>query len=232
MKNLHDTGASAVIVAGGMGKRLGTDTPKAFILLDNKPLFTYSLKIFDKHPSVSETVLVIPDEFMKKGNEIVQTLELTKPVTLTEGGEVRWQSVQNGISATDNSLQWVLVHDAARPFVTEKIIDTLLEKRSTFDCVITATPVVDTIRKFDKDACLGVVDRSSLLRVGTPQLFNKEILIKAFNDVKTMTPPPTDEAMLMEQCGVKIGYAWGEDTNFKITTKSDLELAEAFLHIK
>ncbi len=222
---------SAIIVAGGIGKRLGASIPKAFVSLANRPLFIYSLEIFDKHPSVSEIVLVMPDKFKKKGNEIVQTLELTKPLKIVAGGKERWESVKNGVLASESFLKWVLIHDAARPFVTAKIIDTLLEKRLTFHCAITATPVVDTIRKFDNDNCLGTVDRSSLLRVGTPQLFNRDKLIEAFKKVQTMTPPPTDEAMLMEQCGIKVGYAWGEDTNFKITTESDLRLAEGLLRI-
>lgn len=229
MKNTHNIKTSVVIVAGGMGKRMEDDTPKAFILLDNKPLFTYSLLTFDGYPSVAEVILVVPEIMRSQASEIVGSLALAKPLEIIAGDEERWESVRNGVVATDSSIEWVMIHDAARPFVTKKIIGSLLEMRKTFLCAISATPLNDTIRSFNKERCLETVDRSSLLRVGTPQLFNRQELCKAFDQAKLMKPPPTDEAMIMEQCGIKVGYAWGEDTNFKITTKSDLLLAEAIL---
>ena len=122
-----------------------------------------------------------------------------------------------------------MTNDAARPFVTKEVIDSLLEKRPLYKCAITATPVEDTIRRFENDRCIATIDRSILIRVGTPQLFHRESLLEAFVHGESMTPPPTDEAMLMEKSGIETGFAWGDPINFKITTQGDLELAEAIL---
>ncbi len=97
------------------------------------------------------------------------------------GGEERWQSVRNGINYS--SADWVLVHDAARPFVTKEIIEAIIDKKSTFQCVITATPVVDTIRSFKGDQAGSTIDRDTLIRVGTPQLFKRQILSDLFETV-------------------------------------------------
>ena len=220
---------AAVIAAGGMGNRLGGDTPKAFIQLGDKPLFLHSFEVFDQHPAFSEIVLVVPEESVGKAKDIIDKLTTSKHVTVAPGGVERWQSVKNGVEATDSSTDWVLIHDAARPFVTKEVIDSLLEKRSTYKCVITATPVEDTIRRFENDRCVATIDRSLLIRVGTPQLFHRQSLINAFAHAESMTPPPTDEAMLLEKSGIEIGFAWGDPQNFKITTQSDLEIAEAIL---
>lgn len=220
---------TAVIAAGGMGKRLGKEEPKALIQLGGKPLFVYSLEVFDKHPAVSEIVLVVPEDSVDKTKDIINKLDTSKKVTVVAGGKERWQSVKKGVEATGESLEWIITHDAARPFVTKEVIDSLLEKRSTYKCAITATPVEDTIRRFENDRCIATIDRSLLIRVGTPQLFHRESLLKAFVHAQSMTPPPTDEAMLMEKYGIEVGFAWGDPMNFKITTRSDLNLAEAIL---
>ncbi len=226
MKSTNLPLVSAVIVGGGMGTRLGANRPKAFISLQNKPLFSYSLLTFDTHSSVQETVFVVPKESQEEAQISINALKLSKPCTIVPGGKERWQSVQEGVLATKQS-DWLLIHDAARPFVTHAVIDELLLKSDSFRCAITATSVSDTIRTFEKDRCLETVDRSKLLRVGTPQLFNKKDLLKAFDRAKTLETPPTDEAMLMEQSNIPIAFAWGDERNFKITTPADLALAEA-----
>lgn len=220
---------AAVIVAGGMGTRLESPVLKAFIQLDEKPLFAYSLEIFDQHTSVSEVMLVVPESTVEKAKNIIEKLNTLKIVTVVPGGKERWESVRNGVQAIDTSVKWILVHDAARPFVTTEVINSLLEKRSVYKCAITATPVDDTIRHFENDTCTETVDRSKLIRVGTPQLFHRESLLNAFVHAESMTSPPTDEAILMEKCGIPVGFAWGDPMNFKITTQSDLEIAEAIV---
>jgi len=221
--------SAAVIAAGGMGKRLGREMPKALIPLDKKPLFVYSLEVFVKHPAVSEIAVVVPEDSVDTTREIIDTLNVSKNITVVKGGAERWQSVQNGVFATDESSEWILTHDAARPFVTTEVIDSLLEKRSLYKCAITATPVEDTIRRFENDRCIATIDRSLLIRVGTPQLFHRKSLLEAFVHADSRAPPPTDEAMLMEKNGIEVGFAWGDPMNFKITTQSDLDLAEALL---
>ncbi|MBD3343935.1 MAG: 2-C-methyl-D-erythritol 4-phosphate cytidylyltransferase [Chitinivibrionales bacterium] len=220
---------SAVIVAAGEGKRLGHDLPKAFVPLGGMPLFAHSLRAFDSFAGIEELLLVVAPEMTGVTLEALGSLGLTKEVTIVAGGEQRWQSAENGVRACNPDSDWILIHDAARPFVTKEVVASLLEKRSDFRCAVTATPETDTVRKVDGDRCLETVDRSSLIRVGTPQLFHQPTLLRAFNQAKNLDSYPTDEAMLMEHIGVPVGYAPGDPLNFKITTGRDLVLAEALL---
>ena len=216
-----------VIVAGGSGTRLGHALPKAFVPLAGKPLLSWSVEIFRAHPSVAAIIVVIP-ETMK--NETDSLFSGMKNVRSVIGGTERWMSVQNGVAIANS--EWILVHDAARPFVTTGVIDSLLEKRISYDCAITATPVIDTIRTFSGDKCEDTVDRSTLIRVGTPQLFRRSLLEKGFSFAAAAENDITDEAMLMQLMGIDVGLAWGNPKNFKVTTPEDLEVAEALLKNK
>ncbi len=217
----------AVIVAAGSGSRLRASVPKAFVTLGDEALFMHSVRVFERHPAVGEIVLVVPESAMETADSLLTDakLGLDHPIQIIAGGKQRWQSVRNGVGLS--RAEWLLVHDAARPFVNQAVIDSLLEKRHDYRCAITATPVTDTIRTYSGDRCIETIDRNRLLRVGTPQLFQRESLIGVLNQAQTMAHPPTDEAMLMEAAGIPVGFAWGDPHNFKITTKEDLELANA-----
>jgi 2-C-methyl-D-erythritol 4-phosphate cytidylyltransferase len=217
---------AAIIVAGGSGARLGASTPKGFVSLGDKPLFLHALEIFLRHSAVKEVVLVVPAGFEPYARIILREAGMPQ-VLLVVGGKERWQSVQNGVAAT--SAHWVLVHDAARPFVTNAVIDAVLEKRVAFDCVITATPEVDTIRMHSGDLAGEVIDRSKLIRIGTPQLFRRSRLKEAFKIPSDLSAPPTDEAVLMQRMGIPVGIAIGDLANFKITTPTDFAVAEALV---
>lgn len=217
---------SAIIAAAGEGSRLGLKTPKAFIPLGGRPLFLHSLEAIAAHPAIDGIVVVVPPDMIPAALQAVASSACDKKTAVIPGGSERWLSVENGVRACDAA--WVLVHDAARPFVTAAVIDAVLEKRRDFDCVITATPEVDTIRMRDGALAGGLVDRSKLVRIGTPQLFKREILLKAFATAPSLSPPPTDEAALVQACGVPVALAEGDPLNFKITVPSDLALAEAY----
>lgn len=212
-----------IIVAAGSGTRLGLSTPKAFVPLMGKPLLSYSLETFLSHQAINSVILVVPDSMYESANREFSSIR----VKVTVGGEHRWQSVSKGIDASD--AEWVMIHDAARPFVNAMVIDRILDRISQYDCIITVTPEVDTIRMFAGDEAGETVDRDKLVRVGTPQMFRKEVLCQGLAMAKSMESPPTDEAVLMQQMGVKVGIAWGNPKNFKITTLSDLEIAEALI---
>jgi 2-C-methyl-D-erythritol 4-phosphate cytidylyltransferase len=220
---------SAILVAAGKGKRLGEKIPKAFVKLNGKPLFLYSLKVLAQHTAVSEIVVVVSREMKRVAEKIVSTAKIKKQVKIVLGGKERWESVQNGVVATADKTEWVLIHDAARPFVTKQVIDSAIAKTKKFKAVIIATPVDDTIRKFVGDRAAGTIDRSTLVRVGTPQMFNKKALGAAFGLAAKMKTMLTDEAMLMEEAGIPVGIAWGDPGNFKITTPADLAIAGAII---
>ena len=216
----------AIIVAAGSGTRLGYQVPKALVPLRNKAIVSYSTTVFREHPAIDSIFLVVSEQMLSS----VGKIGLGDDISLVIGGPERWQSVRNGCRAS--TAEWVLVHDAARPFVTADVIDSLLEKKSDFDCAITVTPVVDTIRTFTHDCAGETIDRSTLVRVGTPQLFRRALLEEGFSIADKLHPPPTDEAMLMQAMNIKVGIAWGDIRNFKITTPADMEIAEALLAAK
>jgi 2-C-methyl-D-erythritol 4-phosphate cytidylyltransferase len=214
-----------IIVAAGSGTRLGSDVPKAFVPLAGKPLFIHSLLQFACHRAVNRIIVVAPPSMIQKTRLMCSQFPINKEVDIVAGGEHRWQSVENGLKGS--AAEWVMVHDSARPFVSTRTIDAVLSLMEKFDAVISATPEVDTVRKFSGDRALETIDRNELVRVQTPQLFKREKLISAFPMAASLSTPPTDEALLMEKAGFSVGIAWGDPLNFKITTKQDLVLAEA-----
>lgn len=220
---------AAVIVAAGRGTRLGATIPKAFITLAGEPLLRYSLRTFDSHQSITRIILVVPADYTEMTATLIRDARVTATPSIVSGGSERWESVRNGVQAAQEDADWVLVHDAARPFVTTAIIDAVLEQSESYRAVVTATEVADTIREYDGHRAGRTVDRSGLVRVGTPQLFHRPTLTKAFEFAGAMDTPPTDEAVLMEKMGVAVGIAWGDALNFKITTPQDLRIAEAIV---
>lgn len=214
-----------IIVAGGSGTRLSASLPKAFVLLSDKPLFVHSLLVFDSHKAINKIVLVVPADMIDKTKEIVAGFTLQHNVEIVSGGEIRWQSVKNGIDVSETG--WVMIHDSARPFVTRKIIDDVIAVSAEYDAVISAVPEVDTVRKFSGNCALDTLDRSEILRVQTPQLFKRELLCRAFDCASTLQSPPTDESMLMEHIGIPVGVAWGDPLNFKVTAPADMTIAQA-----
>jgi 2-C-methyl-D-erythritol 4-phosphate cytidylyltransferase len=189
----------------------------------------YSLRAFVGHHSIDKVVLVVSKDMAEAAKVIINTYDdFVNKVSVVIGGSERWESVRNGCMAVNG--EWVLVHDAARPFVSGAVIDAVLGKRGDFDCVITATPVVDTIRTIgDGGRCGVTLDRSAMMRVGTPQLFRRSRLMSAFELIRDMPSPPTDEAALFERLGAGVGYSWGDAMNFKITDRADLEMAMAIM---
>lgn len=218
---------TAVIVAGGMGTRLGKPIPKAFVPLAGKEIFRYSLEIFDTSALFDEIIVVVPSVAVDATNKLLNSLNIDTASCAIAGGKERWQSVQNGVECAKGEL--VFIHDAARPFVTDDILRGLLKAIGTEDGIITANPVVDTVRKFDGDYCGQTVDRSTLIAVGTPQVFRTAVLKECYRDVHTLKALPTDEAMLLETFHKKVKFSFGDPANFKITTPSDFEIAEALV---
>jgi 2-C-methyl-D-erythritol 4-phosphate cytidylyltransferase len=222
---------SAIIVAAGSGTRLNAGLPKAFIDLGGKPLFLHSLETFGAHSAIDELLLIVAEPMLQKAVDSIARSRLVRPVRCIAGGAERWLSVKNGANAATG--EWLLVHDAARPFVTPAVIDAVLAKRESFDCVITATPETDTVRVRENDVAGAVVDRSTLVRVGTPQLFRRSLLLEAFELTGANgNSPPTDEAVLIQAMGRPVGIADGDPINFKITTQADRSMAEALVAMR
>ncbi len=218
---------TAIIVAGGMGSRLGKSIPKAFVPLAGKELFRYSLELFDKMHIFGEIVIVVPAEAVEQTSKLLATLNLETTCSAIAGGKERWNSVKNGVDQAEGNL--LFIHDAARPFLTDEVVTDLYNQIGDEDGIITANPVVDTVRTFNGEYCGETVDRSTLIAVGTPQVFLKTVLVECYDKAEQMHITPTDEAMLLEVCGKKVKFSYGDPANFKVTTPADFEIAEALV---
>lgn len=211
----------AIIVAAGRGERLKSPKPKAFVTLGSKPLFQYSLDLFLAHPQISEVVLVVPAEeassFSKTTYKVVK------------GGATRQESVRCGLSALNPSCDYVLVHDAARPFVDVAMVDRLIETLSEGKNGIAAWPVSDTLKSSEAGVITKTIDRSSLWIAQTPQAFPTAVLKKALEEAKRNNFVGTDEASLVERLGLKVHLVMGNAKNIKVTTPEDLALATSLL---
>ena len=218
----------ALILASGSGTRMvGLKTPKQFCLVNNKPLFLYSVEAFDKNLSIDAIVIVTQGNFVNKVQNICDENALFKVRLITEGGNTRQESVYKGLKAIKEFAQAddiVLIHDSARPLISQDIIDNNIVGCEKYGAVETAVKTNDTILKAGESN--EVLDRSNLYQVQTPQTFRYSIILKAHEEaLKKGITNATDDAQLVE--GVQIVN--GESTNFKITTIQDLKLFEAML---
>ena len=215
----------ALIVAAGSGSRMNSDIPKQFLLLKNKPVLYYSIKAFLEAYDDVEIILVLPEEHIAKGQEIIDGFFDSKRIKITSGGRTRFHSVQKGLSLiTEESI--IFVHDGVRCFVTKDLIERCYDSAVEFGTAVPVIDSADSVRMITKNGNK-IVDRNKVKLVQTPQTFHSKILLPAFEiDYKDQF---TDEASVVEAFGLKINLVEGEKNNIKITTPQDLELAKVLL---
>ena len=215
----------AVIVAGGSGTRMKNAVPKQFLLLNGKPVLFYTLNTFLQSYNDMEVILVLPDEHVAAGQEIIDAFFDYNRIQITVGGRTRFHSVQNGLKLiTEESI--VFVHDAVRCLLTTDLIQRCYNTATEFSSAIPVTDAKDSIRMITDDDNVAL-ERSLIKIVQTPQTFHSKILLPAFNiDYKDKF---TDEATVVEAFGLKVHLIQGEDTNIKITMPADLLLAEQII---
>ncbi|MDB5202362.1 MAG: 2-C-methyl-D-erythritol 4-phosphate cytidylyltransferase [Ferruginibacter sp.] len=218
----------AVIVAGGIGARMNAAVPKQFLLLEGKPVLYYTLQTFLQAYDDLDIILVLPEDYMAAGQEIIDAFFTYDRIQLAPGGRTRFHSVQNGLQLiTEESI--VFVHDAVRCMLSKELIhrchDAVLEYGS-------AIPVInckDSLRMLTEDGN-EAMDRDLIKIVQTPQVFHSKILLPAFNiDYKDKF---TDEATVVEAFGLKVYLVEGEERNIKITSKTDLDIVGGWVKEK
>ena len=217
---------SAIITAAGSGRRFGE--AKQFKKLHGKPLYQYSLDTFIKSRLFDEIILVIPNSKQEKVQKEIKR-KYSSQVSLVIGGPDRQDSVKNAIQNSNPNIDLVVIHDAARPFITTTIIEKCISACEASDGAIIAMQPHDTI-KFSKDNIVEkTIDRSNIWMAQTPQAFNKRKILEAYSSSDFDDLIVTDESSLMEKLGYKIMIVPGTGKNFKITTFDDWERAEAEL---
>lgn len=225
---------TAIVLSAGKGSRMNNDIHKQYLLLNGRPIITYSLEAFEKSP-VDEVILVTgqgEEEYCRK--EIVEAFGFSKVEKIVAGGKERYHSVFRGLQAVTES-DYVLIHDGARPFVTEEIIvRTMQTVRKTNACVV-GMHVKDTIKITDeRDIVKETPERSNVWMVQTPQAFSCPLISHAYEKMLLQEDAAiTDDAMVVEKmCQVPVTLIEGSYRNIKITTPEDMLIAEAFLNAK
>ena len=216
----------ALIVAGGKGARMNNEIPKQFLLLKNKPVLYYSIKAFlDAYDDI-EIILVLPEEHIGKGQEIIDGYFDNSRFRLCAGGRTRFHSVQNGLALIKDDNAVIFVHDGVRCLITPNLIQQCYASAMETG---TAIPVIDSGDSIRLITANGnkIIDRNKIKFVQTPQTFHSKILLPAFKiDYKDKF---TDEASVVEAFGLKVNLVEGERNNIKITNASDLMLASLLL---
>jgi 2-C-methyl-D-erythritol 4-phosphate cytidylyltransferase len=221
---------SAIIVAAGVGTRLGLDLLKAFAELHGRPLLWYSLRTIGAVPAIEEAIITVPPRMEAQARAQVRAAELEIPVKITAGGAARQESVRIALGLTSAEAELVVVHDAARPFATPAMFVAALEAAERVGGAIAATPLADTLKRVDGDrAIVATVARANLWQAQTPQAFRRDLLIRAHQRAERDRIVATDDADLVERLGATVAVVDGSTLNFKITTAADLRLAELLL---
>ena len=215
MKHLQ----TAIIVAGGKGTRFMSDIPKQFLLLKGKPVLMHTIEHFYEYDAKMQIVLVLPATQIEYWQSLCKKHTFNIPHEIVTGGNTRTESVRNGLQhIPDEGL--VAIHDGVRPLVSTALIQHGFEQAAKTGCAIPTLPATDTLRHITGK----LIDRSTILLVQTPQVFNTIQLKQAYNKITTTTF--TDDATVFEEAGNRLTFIEGERNNLKITTPFDLALAE------
>lgn len=227
----------AIVLAGGQGKRMGTNIQKQYLDIAGKPLIYYSLNTFQKSQIIDDIILVVGEgqiEYVRE--EIVNVYGITKVIDIVEGGKERYDSVWSGLCAIEKQENdkdsYVFIHDSARPFVTEAILErAYAEVERTKACVV-GVPSKDTVKLVDNMAfAKETPDRNFVWIIQTPQVFDAGLIIKAYTKMMQQSViQVTDDAMVVEQqMQLPVKMVMGSYENIKVTTPEDLDVAEIFV---
>ena len=215
---------SAIIPAAGSGERFGEE--KQFKLLSGRPLFFHTLKLFLQSDYIDEIIVAVPSANVDSTHRDVLSMSAGKPVKVVAGGTRRQDSVKNGIDVSDSHSTLVCIHDAARPFVTEDLIQRSISACEFADGAVVGIPSKDTVKFSENGLVKETLDREKIWLAQTPQCFHKNKLLQALYYAETENLTGTDESALMEAMGFSIKLVEGDSNNFKITTKDDWIRAE------
>ena len=223
---------TAIVLAAGQGKRMHSKIQKQFMELGGIPVLCHSLRCFQESPQIRDIILVTGKEYVSWcKEEIVDKYGFSKVSAVVSGGKERYDSVYEGLCACKNT-DYVLIHDGARPFIDEAIIQRGLSAAAETGASVVGMPSKDTVKIADAEGNVSETpDRSRVWIVQTPQIFEYSLIYGAYTSIRTKDMTGiTDDAMVAEhETGVKIRFSEGSYQNIKITTPEDLAVAEAFL---
>jgi 2-C-methyl-D-erythritol 4-phosphate cytidylyltransferase len=220
--------ALTILVAAGKGERMGGERPKAFVPLAGEALLVRAARVFEASPSVGALVVVVPEPEIETARALLAPFRKLRAVVA--GGATRQDSVLQGLKEAPEGFDGiVLVHDAARPFADEALIEAVVRAASREGAALPVLPLVDTIKRVRDGRVAETLDRSELGAAQTPQGFRMDLLARAYEEAFRDRVSVTDEAAAVERIGGRVAAVPGSARNRKITTPEDLAWAEGVL---
>lgn len=217
-------GAVAIVLAGGLGERLDASLPKGLVPVGGVPIVARAVERVTACPSVAEIVVVAPQGFEERIEQVVRPFGAASVVT---GGASRQASVRAGLGAVGEGARVIVCHDSARAFASPELFARVIDALDGWDAAIPVLRVVDTVKRIEGQVVKGTEPRTMLALAQTPQAFVPSALIEAHESAERDGIEETDDAALLERSGYRIRAIEGEGLNLKITTPEDLRLAEA-----
>lgn len=219
----------AIIAAAGSSQRMGT-VDKIMAELAGKPVVQWSLDVLLASPDISEIVIVSSQRNLDPIETLLRGMQPSKSVRACLGGPTRRDSVEVGVSALSDDVDMVLIHDAARPMLTNDLVTRGVQSARAHGAVVAAVSLADTIKRVDRGGqVMETLDRDELVAVQTPQVFQRDWLTAAYRSISDALPAVTDEASLLERAGFTVWTYPGRVENIKLTTPPDFVVAEVLL---
>lgn len=217
---------SAIIVAAGNGTRMKIPKRKQLVEINDMPVIAHTLTAFENTDIIDEIVIVTKEEDILIMWDIVREFKISKVTKIIKGGATRTDSVKNGLEAAMGEI--VAIHDGVRPCIRSEYIEKTVKKAMETGASALGCPVTDTLKKVDENGIIiDTVNRDSLWAIQTPQVFQKELLLRAYDEGNTQGA--TDDCMLLESIGIRVAMVEGDRSNIKVTVQDDIDLVSAIL---
>lgn len=215
---------SVIIVAAGKSTRM-QGIKKQFLSINNIPVFIRSIKKFENIDNVKEIILVVSNQDVEYTNELLNKFEFNKVINVVVGGNTRQKSVLYGVLNTSQNIEYIAIHDSARPLVLEKDILNVFNDGLKYNASTLGVVSKDTMKIIDEKGFISnTLNREYVINIQTPQVFNKKLYLDSFNNLKKQDF--TDDCQLIENAGHKVYVTMGSYSNIKITTPEDIDIAK------
>jgi 2-C-methyl-D-erythritol 4-phosphate cytidylyltransferase len=219
---------AAIIVAAGEGRRFRSRTPKQWVELRGRPLAFWALSVLHNEPLIDEIILVIDAEHRSRARTLVKN-QFPKVTAIASGGKTRAASVRHGLKKVSSRAEVILIHDGVRPFIEDGLVPALIGALESYEAAVPVHLVGDTLKRLAGDAVEQTVDRKGIAAAKTPQAFRAAVIRQAHAQAETDKFEATDDSVLVERMGLRVGVIHTVWPNIKITEPEDLLLAEALL---
>lgn len=223
----------AIVPAAGEGNRFKVQgsrfkVRKPFVLLADKPILIHTLKVLESSALISHILVIVHPDDMRLASEVIKRYRINKVQQIIPGGSTRTQSVYNGLKNISSNADIVLIHDGARPFITQEIIKQAVSGAGKYGSSVCAVQAISTMKEVDDEFFITLTpDRARFYECQTPQVFRRNIIVKAYKEAVAKGYDGTDDSALVERLGYKVKVVAGSKYNIKLTTPEDMILAEA-----